>query len=1411
MEPGNEGRQPCRPALDAGLRAGFAGRSVIRDQSSVLQRLAARTNPPAGVARPASTGRYQVVDEIARGGVGIVQRCHDVDLGRDVAMKLLREDRLGDVSVLNRFVDEARIGGQLEHPGIVPIYDVGLEDDQRPYFTMKLVQGRTLSSLLAERRDVTQDRPRFLQVFLQVCQTVAYAQSKGVIHRDLKPANIMVGAFGEVQVVDWGLAKMLPKRPTSDLRSPIRDVPDGASGREGSDPVASAQSRGVVSASGQSECGDVMGTPAYMPPEQAQGDVARLDERADVFSLGAILCELLTGEPPYPGDREAALRGATQAELIPALDRLATCGGEPELISLCRRCLSVARADRPRDASEVAALMGSFLSRTAERAEVARLDAAVACGRADQERRARRLTVALAAAILLAVVVGAGALWRRSDERRLSERLLANRVGEMNLELAVARETNDAAAWDAVRAAAKPIEALLAAGNTGTDAEADAQAAIGNARLLAQQQSERVRLLERLDEIETDVEAPKWPCDLATLDRSYAACFREFGFEVAVLAPDAAAAGIRGRFGSSESLVSAVEDWAMIRRRVRDAEGVAYLLTVADALDFDDLSESRQTRRKLREAIRGQDSASLEALATEEATARLDRPTLVLLARALRSLRSMQKSREVLEVAWRRYPDDFVVSFELGELLASPEHARPREALACLRVAEALRKSCMAVRYRIGVVHYSQLREPEQAIEVFRDALAVQPGNWGLHLQLAEALNAASRPADAKPEFEWLVARDPQTEGQQIARMIALLDLGKYAEGVVAGREAVAAYPESPRLRLRYAQCLGREEQYDAAIEQNREALRIDPDSPDSVDARLGLFNDLLYWKHALSEARAVSEEGLRHHPDQASLRSAHAQACRASGDIQSAISESRAAIELQPKSSNFRVELGNTWIMASDWNAATKAYQEAVQMDEDDITARICFGVALDRIGEHGGAIAQLRDAVARAPDVFWKRQRGGYPANAHFALAVVLQSNGELEAAAAEFRATLSVAPGINARASEALAQTLFLLGDRSRSIDAAMDALVGRADEADQPVALLRPWFRNDAIVDAIRVLHREVEVDPDDVRATCNLCMLLRAAGDLDGAREVLSRSGSDDQILQLQRIAILLEVGDTASAVQLAREHLRMAADPISARRMLGLALQQSGDIDGAVEQFELSRPHAWNSWPLLRRFARLLREVGRFDAALVELRMANEVEFAYGVHALARDSELDEAERLVEAAKVFDAADGSAPDAASPDDALRFGEVALARGRALAAAKYFASAFGPAIDNTNATGPVAMRLAAGAAAMTASGSTPDSVSLGESERRRWTLTSVTWLNRAIELLRIGIESNDVFDRGDALGELRRWRVDARLSGIRDARFVEAEVAEDRSRIQELWTRVDELMREGADRAAEARH
>ncbi|QDS90595.1 Serine/threonine-protein kinase PknB [Rosistilla ulvae] len=275
--------------------------------------------------------RYQISEMIERGGMGAIFSARDLQLSRKVAIKVLRADRSANTPARQGFVDEARIMSFLSHPGVTPIYECGTCQDGRPYYVMKLIDGRTLADMLASQ---TFSTSHLVYIFADVCQTVAFAHSRGVMHLDLKPGNVMVGEFGEVHVMDWGLARFEGEPP------------------EGTD--LTGESFG-----NQPTKGTVNGTPGYMSPEQARG--RKLDPRSDVFSLGAMLCEILIGHAPYEGNNvrqihKSAMKGSTQG----AIDVLNESAQDCALVRLAKQCLSRRSKDRPQSAVEVAQAMAAY-------------------------------------------------------------------------------------------------------------------------------------------------------------------------------------------------------------------------------------------------------------------------------------------------------------------------------------------------------------------------------------------------------------------------------------------------------------------------------------------------------------------------------------------------------------------------------------------------------------------------------------------------------------------------------------------------------------------------------------------------------------------------------------------------------------------------------------------------------------------------------------------------------------------------------------------------------------------------------------------------------------------------------------------------------------------------------------------
>ena len=291
-------------------------------------------------APPAALGHYKLGEELGRGGMGIVCTATDLRLGRRVAIKRLRANRTGRTAA-DGFLEEAQITAQLEHPGIVPVHELGNDPTGRPWLAMKHVSGQTLSDQIREWNGVTKRgrlAPALIREMISVIQKVsdaiAFAHDHGVIHRDLKPSNVMVGRYGEVMVMDWGLARPLG-----------REGGDRESLRERTRPIVATDRRSGNAALTME--GDVFGTPACMAPEQARGRVNDVDERTDVFALGGLLYHMLTGEAPYVADTMLVVLGkALRHDLIPPPRRSPQRGIPRELAAIVMKAMAEQPADR---------------------------------------------------------------------------------------------------------------------------------------------------------------------------------------------------------------------------------------------------------------------------------------------------------------------------------------------------------------------------------------------------------------------------------------------------------------------------------------------------------------------------------------------------------------------------------------------------------------------------------------------------------------------------------------------------------------------------------------------------------------------------------------------------------------------------------------------------------------------------------------------------------------------------------------------------------------------------------------------------------------------------------------------------------------------------------------------------------
>jgi serine/threonine-protein kinase len=841
-----------RLALSMGTVTGVQLPDTAPDDTSV-----SATEPSSG-AMPAPeerAGRYQLFGEIARGGMGAVLLGRDPDLGRDLAVKVLLENHEEKPEMLRRFVEEAQIGGQLQHPGIVPVYELGTFAEGRPYFTMKLVRGRTLSALLEERPSPVHDLPRFLSIFEAICQTVAYSHVRGVIHRDLKPSNIMVGAFGEVQVMDWGLAKVL-KEGGIDERSGAQLRPD-----EGA--VATVRSGSDVD---ESRAGSVLGTPAYMSPEQASGALERVDRRSDVFGLGAILCEILTGRAAYTGRsvQEVVLK-AMRGETADALARLEGCGAEAELIALAKDCLAVEPDLRPREARLVAERITAYLAGVQDRlraaevaraAETARAEEAIVRARA--ERRARQFQVGLAASLL--VLSTAGGLtftyWLQVRQQRAAR--FAQVLAEtMALRDKARREVDDPVAWRDALAALERAEEQGSPGQV-LALRGEIEAGLDDAERDA-------RLRQALVEIRGNAE----DVGAGGTDHAYATAFRDAKLDLDALAPDEFARRLLSRRAAVVIEVSTFfDDWSGARRRAgRPAAARRRPVEAARLADPDPY------RDRLRQALLAPDIrrevGGLIALAAAPAAADLPAPTAVLLGRTLTDNGEPKAAVALLRAAASRHPGDVWVNQTLALALVSLDPPARDEALRYYTAARTL--------------------HPETGHE------------------LAHLLEQMNRGAEAEAVWRDLVVRRPEHAGHLSCLGKHLIRTGRSGEGariheraVAAARAALRLRPDDPELRIYLAASLNSLGRADEAIAEFRELIRL---NPDNAEAHINIGDALSNAKKDYAAAEAEHRVAIRLKPDSARAHNNLAIVLARQGKADQAIAEFRESIRLKPTS----------------------------------------------------------------------------------------------------------------------------------------------------------------------------------------------------------------------------------------------------------------------------------------------------------------------------------------------------------------------------------------------------------------------------------------------------------------------------------------------------------------------------
>jgi serine/threonine protein kinase/Tfp pilus assembly protein PilF len=921
-------------------------------------------------------GPYKLLEQIGEGGFGIVFMAEQTEpVRRKVALKVLKPG-MDTRQVVARFEAERQALALMDHPNIAKVLDAGQTSSGRPYFVMDLVKGLPITDYSDQNSLPVRDR---LELFLQVCQAIQHAHQKGIIHRDIKPTNVLVTLHDGAplaKVIDFGIAKALGQQLTDKTLF--------------------------------TNFAQLVGTPLYMSPEQAAQGNVDVDTRSDIYSLGVLVYELLTGTTPFDKERFKQVGYDELRRIIREEDppkpstRISTLGktgmasgaasgasngpGSNSLTTPANRGVDTPRspatdldtiaAQRKRDPKRLSHMFRGELdwivmkalekdrnrryeSASALAADVQRYlkdEPVLACPPSTWYRfckyaRRNRGRLAIAASMVVVVLGLAGsAAWfaRQKAVRQVeTQQAVTTALAQAGTLLAEGeKQIDQPERWQATtRLARAALEKAQELLAAGV-ATPELAANVEEMRAAVEADVTESRLLVELDRIRLEQAAVKEGHFDETRTAALYATLLE-GYGVKINAPEIAAERVRSS-ALREALVWALYDCSRITRDPDERRRVEDVLQAAEP--------ANGFRAVWWAAVRRGDSAELVKLAKEPSIQLLPPAAVVYLARALKDLKELPAAERVLRAAQVRHPDDFWVNFHLGMVLRELGPTRAEEAVGYLRVALALRSNNPAVYLNLGVA-LSDKGDEKAAISCYQAALRIDPNFAKAHNNLGYLLHEKNLDA-AIQEYQQAIQLNKDLPEAHCNLGRALLDKGQPHEAVDECREALRLNSNFADAHNNLGCALDRLGQPDAAIREYREAIRIKKDYAKAhYNLGVALFNK---------------------------------------GQPQKAIAEFQTAIQLKKDYPEAHYNLGLALDMLGRTDDAIREYGAAIGLKQDNPRWHYNFGNALFKKGEPEKAIAEFQAAIRLKKDY----------ANAHCNLGYALMRQGQFKQAVEEFR---------------------------------------------------------------------------------------------------------------------------------------------------------------------------------------------------------------------------------------------------------------------------------------------------------------------------------------------------------------------------------------------------------------------